>query len=81
MAFLYIKTQGPTLTGFDDHYCSPTKNLWLKNKDRPLNQRKQKKYKKRKDAKKYQKLDFNIPSVFDVDIETSSSECETEDKE
>ena len=34
-----------------------------------------KKVKKRKDAKKYQKLHFSLPSVFDVDIETSSSEC------
>ena len=50
-------------------------NLWLNN------QRKQKKYKKRKDAKKYQKLDFTLPSVFDVDIEISSSECETNDEE
>ena len=40
-----------------------------------------KKVKKRKDAKKYQKLHFNLPSVFDFDIETSSSECETEGEE
>ena len=74
-SLLYIKTQGPTLKEFHDHYCSSTMNLWLNN------QRKQKKYKKRKDAKKYQKLDFTLPSVFDVDIEISSSECETNDEE
>ena len=39
-SLLYIKTQGPTLTEFHDHYCSPTVNLWLNDKDRRLNQRK-----------------------------------------
>ena len=37
---LYIKTQGPTLTEFHDHYCSPAVNLWLNDKDRRLNQSK-----------------------------------------
>ena len=42
-SLLYIKTQGPTLTEFHNHYCSPTKNLWLNDNDRRLNQRKRKK--------------------------------------
>ena len=63
-SLFYIKTQGPTLTEFNDYYCSPTMNLWVNDKDRRLNQSKRKKYKKRKDAKKYQKLDCNLPSVF-----------------
>ena len=44
-------------------------NLWLNHKDRLLNQHKQKKYTKKKDAKKYWTLGFNLPSVLDADIE------------
>lgn len=45
-------------------------NLWLNNKDRQLNQHKQ--------NKKYQTLRLQSTSLFDVDIEMSSSECEIE---
>ena len=47
-SLLYIKTQGPIITEFRNHYCSPTVNLWLKDKDKWLNQRKPKKYKKKR---------------------------------
>ena len=62
-SLLYIKTPGPTLTEYYDHYCSPTVNLRINDKDRRLNQRKRKKY-KRKDAKTYQKFTLIYPQFL-----------------
>lgn len=78
-SLLYVKTEGPTLQIFHDVFCPSAVDLWYSDKTRRLNQGKRKKYKKRKDAKpKYQKLDFNLPSIFDLDSENSSSESENE---
>ena len=80
-SLLYIKTEGPTLQDFHDNFCASAVNLWFNDKERRLNQGKRKKYKKRKDAKpKYQKLDFNLPSVFDFDLDMEKSSSESEDE-
>ena len=79
---LYIKTEGPTLQEFHDNYCKVAVDLWYNDKDRRLNQSKRKPYRKRIDSKpKYQKLDFDLPSVFDEDINMEeSSESESDDE-
>ena len=80
-SLLYIKTEGPALQDFHDNFCASAVNIWFNDKERLLNQGKRKKYKKRKDPKpKYQKLDFNLPSVFDFDLDMEKSSSESEDE-
>ena len=74
--------QKDLLQDFHDNLCASAVNFWFNDKERRLNQGKRKKYKKRKDAKpKHQKLDFNLPSVFDIDLDMEKSSSESEDEQ
>ena len=46
-----IKVSGPTLKAFVDKYCANTVNNWYHGKDRRINQKPRKKYRKRRASK------------------------------
>ena len=52
---------------FREKYCDAAVNLWYNSKSRPLNQHKRKPYKKQQPVSaKVAKLDYNLPSIFNM---------------
>ena len=51
-SLLRIKVSGPTLKVFVDKYCAKAVNNWYHDKDRRINQKPRKKYRKRKASKR-----------------------------
>ena len=74
-SLLRIKVSGPTLKVFVDKYCAKAVNNWYHDKDRRINQKPRKKYRKRK-ASKPPRKEFQLPYLFET-----SSESEEEEEE
>ena len=75
-SLLRIKVSGPTLKVFVDKYCAKTINNWYHDKDRQMNQKPLKKYRKQK-ASKPPRKEFQLPYL----LETSSESKEEEEEE
>ena len=75
-SLLRIKVAGPTLKVFAEKYCEKAVSNWYDDKDRRLNQKPRKKYRKRK-SKKPERKEFQLPSLFET---SSESEGETDDE-
>ncbi|XP_066928483.1 zinc finger protein 862-like [Clytia hemisphaerica] len=78
-SLLRIKVSGPTLKVFIDRYCEKAVSKWYNDKDRRLNQKPRKKYRKRKSNKPPRK-EFQLPSLFETSSE-SEGEQEVENDE
>ena len=74
-SLLQIKLSGPTLKVFVDKYCAKAVSNWYHDKDRQINQKPRKKYRKWKVSKPPRK-EFQLPSLFKM-----SSEGEEEEQE
>ena len=73
---LRIKVEGPNFAEFRKDFCEAAVNSWYKDKPRRLNQRKRKQYVKQSTTVKTTKLDYNLPSIFNENDGSFSSDNE-----
>ena len=77
-SLLRIKVSGPTLKVFVDKYCAKAVNNWYHDKDRRINQKPRKKYRKRK-ASKPPRKEFQLPYLFETSSESEEEEVKRYD--
>ena len=77
-SLLRMKVTGPSLKEFVEDYCDKAVTNWYNDKDRRINQKPRKKYRKRK-SKKQPRKEFQLPSLFETSSESEGEPQEDDD--
>ena len=78
-SLLRIKVAGPKLKLFIEKYCEKAVLKWFNDKERRINQKPRKKYRKRK-SKKQERKEFQLPSLFETSSESEQEGSEMDDE-